>query len=478
MTPGELSRIEDTLRRAYGDVLESVRRDGSSPELMPGFQPGRPGRRFGRPGRAGSSRRLVPVAAAAAVAVIALVAGLIVPGALRPAAPAVQLHMGFVATYGAVIPVDLATGVALPPITFPAQGGTTAAALAPGGRAIYVATQQGYLIPVSTVTGKAGRPIRIGGPGPSQIVVSPDGLTAYVIELSRGVVVVNLARKQSAGFIKIRDAWSLALTPDCRTLYVLDNVPCCTGATVTPIDTATLKLLPPVHTPADLATSYIAVAPDGKTVYVPGEVAHGYKVVNSKIEWPRGSFITSVLTPISTATNTALTPVQLGRGEGLAGPISFSPDGSVAYLGGDQVTAVNLDTGTVSWTARPPVSGYAPLASPGGRTVYSVGASLGRLSGTPIYRIRAATGTIQGAVIPEVHGSSLFTEPQNNGDTPAGLSPDGTTLYAQTLLLHNGPHRNAHAPYSSRLEAVDTATGRVNWMIHLRHGGDLLLGAS
>jgi hypothetical protein len=100
MTPGELSRIEDTLRRAYGDVLELVRRDGSSPELMPGFQPGRPGRGFGRPGRAGrpgSSRRLMPVAAAAAVAVIALVTGLIVPGALRPAA-APAVHLGYVGT--------------------------------------------------------------------------------------------------------------------------------------------------------------------------------------------------------------------------------------------------------------------------------------------------------------------------------------------------------------------------------------------
>jgi hypothetical protein len=94
MTPGELTRIEDTLRRAYGDVLESVRREGSSPELMLDVQPGRPGRRFGRPGRAGSSRRLVPVAAAAAVAVIALVAGLIVPGALRPAAPP-MVHLGY-----------------------------------------------------------------------------------------------------------------------------------------------------------------------------------------------------------------------------------------------------------------------------------------------------------------------------------------------------------------------------------------------
>ena len=97
MTPGELSRIEDTLRRAYGDVLESVRRDGSSPELTPGFQPGRPGRGFGRPGRAGSSRRLAPVAAAATVAVIALVAGLIVPGALRPAA-APAVHLGYADT--------------------------------------------------------------------------------------------------------------------------------------------------------------------------------------------------------------------------------------------------------------------------------------------------------------------------------------------------------------------------------------------
>jgi hypothetical protein len=97
MTPGELSRIEETLRRAYGDVLEAVRQDDSSPELMPGFQPGRrgrPGRSFGRPG---SSRRLVPVAAAAAVAVIALVAGLIVPGALRPAA-APAVHLGYVGT--------------------------------------------------------------------------------------------------------------------------------------------------------------------------------------------------------------------------------------------------------------------------------------------------------------------------------------------------------------------------------------------
>ena len=104
MTPGELSRIEDTLRRAYGDVLESVRRDSSSsPELMPGLRPGRPGRRSGRPGRAGragSGRRLAPVAAAAAVAVIALAAGLIVPGARRPAA-APAVHLGYAGTAGA-----------------------------------------------------------------------------------------------------------------------------------------------------------------------------------------------------------------------------------------------------------------------------------------------------------------------------------------------------------------------------------------
>jgi hypothetical protein len=470
MTPGELSRIEDTLRRAYGDVLESVRRDGSAPELMPGFQPGRPGRRFGRPGRAGSSRRLAPVAAAAAVAVIALIAGLIVPGALRPAA-APAVHLGYVVTTGAVIPVDLATGVAQPPITFPAQGGAQAATIAPSGKAIYVATYRGYLIPVSTVTGRAGRPIRIGG-HTTQIVVSPDGSTAYLLEPSRGVAVVNLATTR-ASFIKMPSAWSVAVTPDGKTLYALNTVPCCTGSTVTPIETATLKLLPPVHTPADLATSYIAVAPDGRTAYAIGEEAHGYKVVNSTIEWPKGWFITTVLTRISTATNTALTPVQLGRGS-LAGPISFSHDGRVAYIGGAPVTAVNLDTGTVSWTARSPVSGYAPLVSPGGRTVYAVGVSIPREA--QIQRIRAATGTLQGPVIPEVHGrSGLPTEPWNNGDTPADLSPDGTTVY--TLYTVAQITRSKLEAFS-RLEAVDTATGRVDWVIHLRGGGYLPLGPS
>jgi hypothetical protein len=135
---------------------------------------------------------------------------------------------------------------------------------------------------------------------------------------------------------------------------------------------------------------------------------HGYKVVNSRIQSPKGSFITTVLTPISTATSTALATVQLGRGE-FAGPISFSPDGRVAYIGGAPVTAINLGTGTVSWTARSPVSGYAPLVSPDGRTIYAVGDSPAPME-TPVYRIRAATGTLRGAVIPKLPGSAAFTE--------------------------------------------------------------------
>jgi hypothetical protein len=94
------------------------------------------------------------------------------------------------------------------------------------------------------------------------------------------------------------------------------------------------------------------------------------------------------------------------------------------------VTAVNLDTGTISWTARSPVSGYAPLVSPDGRTVYAVGLSADPPAAT-VYRIRAATGTLRGPVIPAVRGASFFT-----------------------------------------------ARGRVDWVIHLRDGGDLLLGRS
>jgi YVTN family beta-propeller protein len=64
------------------------------------------------------------------------------------------------------------------------------------------------------------------------------------------------------------------------------------SGTVTPIRTATNTALPPIKTGRDPVT--IAITPDGKTAYVANN----------------GS---GTVTPIRTATNTALPPIKTGR---------------------------------------------------------------------------------------------------------------------------------------------------------------------
>jgi YVTN family beta-propeller protein len=70
------------------------------------------------------------------------------------------------------------------------------------------------------------------------------------------------------------------------------------SGTVTPIRTATNTALPPVK--VGRGPVAIAITPDGKTAYV----------VNSGLH----TVVTGTVTPIRTATNTALPPVKVGRG--------------------------------------------------------------------------------------------------------------------------------------------------------------------
>ena len=81
----------------------------------------------------------------------------------------------------------------------------------------------------------------------------------------------------------------LAITPDGKTLYVANYL--YHGGTVTPIRTATNTALRPIRTgnPND-----IAITPNGKTAYVT-------------------NFINGTVTPIRTATNAALPSIKTGR---------------------------------------------------------------------------------------------------------------------------------------------------------------------
>jgi len=425
MNAGDLSRIEDRLRRAYGDVLAAVQRDDARPEVALGSLPGRPSRGAGRPG--GRHRWLVPAAAGTAVAAVAIVTALLVPsGAQRQAPP--QRHgtlratqapatagpmMAYVdggrTSFGglnSVIPVNLGTGRTLAPIKLRVTGGLIDELMSPNGRTLYVVTlggpensspktAPGEVLPIDTTTRTAGSPIRLGGGFPYGALMSPDGRTGYFLEQFQGVATVNFATNRPGPFITIRGALTFALTPDGKTLYVvtqdtLAGVPVSgptlstpTSASVIPVDTASMRALPPVTTRDDTGMGKIAVAPDGRTAYL--------------LSFQQG-ITGQVLTPIDTRTNTALPPIMVSASV-TDSSITISPDSRSAYLyTGPGIMAVDLTTRTVRWTVKlgsPIWSWNFPqgpswqtqtVVSPDSRTVYTHGDNNG------VYRVDAATG--------------------------------------------------------------------------------------
>jgi hypothetical protein len=451
--PGELTRIEDTLRRAYGDVLVAVQREDTWPEVPLALPPGRPPRGAGRPG--GRRRWLAPAAAAAAVAVVALVAGLVVPNEVRhtPPRPAAMGPMMAYAVGGEsslrgpdlVVPVNLATGGVLPPISLGEAGIPSGVLMAPNGKTIYVVTDGGDVVPVDTATRTAGPPIHIGGE-PYGLLMSPDGHTGYFMQQYQGVATVNFVTDRPGPFIKIPDAFTFALTPNGKILYVVTG-----NGSVTPIDTATLQTLPPIMTgeSTNMSSARIAVAPDGKMAYVLG-LATGYK---------------QVLTPIDTATETALPPISIPA-SALGTPITISPDSRSAYLYTNSgIMAINLTARTVSWTATlggPIWSGQVvesppwdpqTVVSPNGLTVYTHGGYASGGYNKAIFRINAATGT---QLTPIRMG---WPDPST-----IGFGPDGK-LYALSSSAAGAQFPAISALWE--LTSFDPATGAVSAPISL-----------
>jgi DNA-binding beta-propeller fold protein YncE len=367
--------------------------------------------------------------------------------------------MAYIAGFASsVIPVNLATGTALPPINLGVTGGfVVAVVITPDGRTMYVVNNLGYLVPVDTATRTAGSPIRIGvGPpdGPpsmlSGMLLSPDGRTGYLLAGLAGVQVVNLVTNEPGPFIKIDDADSFALTPDGRTLYVGNE----SGSEVTPVDTATLKTLPPIRTTSSFGTATsMAIAPDGRTLYVLGATSTSADDLAG---------IYTMLTPISTATNTALRPIQI-EAAGAGVPITISPDSRTAYLSTKSgVEAVDLATGRVRWTiALGGNPGWQVMVSADSQTVYAT--SLNDSAET-IYRLSAATGAQLTPINTGWHASDVV------------LGADGT-LY---VLSFGGMNPPMSGPWA--LVQFDAATGAAGPTVSLPSDAypwtDLQLGGS
>jgi YVTN family beta-propeller protein len=189
---------------------------------------------------------------------------------------------------------------------------------------------------------------------------------------------------------------AIVFRPDGKTAYVLSSTILGGGlGTVTPIRTATNTALKPITVGQDPRA--MAITPDGTTIYVT-------------------NYQSGTVTPIRTATGTALAPIRVG---GNPWAIAITPDGKTAYVANTQPGTVT-PISTATNTALAPIRvGRYPLTiaiTPDGRTAYVLNNGSGTV--TPI---RTATGT---ALAP-------ITVPA--GSFSMEMTPDGTTIYVLDL---------------------------------------------
>ena len=236
------------------------------------------------------------------------------------------------AAAGAVIAVVAGTAA----VSGAIHGRRAAAGASPAHRVIaYVADAgSGMVIPIRTATNTALPPIKAGR-APDVIAITPDGKTAYVAIGSffygthQELDPIQTATGKMGTPIPFANPYDLAMAPDGKTLYVLSTGPAGYGGTVTPIHTATNTAGRPIEV-ADQQSNPVgfAVTPDGEHVYV---------LVDSVVSCD-GSVI-----PIRKAAGQAQPAIPAG---GLPHLIAITPDGKTAYV-------VTYTCGAGSYTVTP-----------------------------------------------------------------------------------------------------------------------------
>lgn len=263
--------------------------------------------------------------------------------------------------------VNTSTNTVIHTIKVGTSGGPWLVAVTPDGKTAYdVEIDSNKMIPINVATFKKGTAIKLpGGTSghPIAVAVTPDGKSAYVAERGTGTLVpVNLTTDTAGPPISVGAADSLAIGADGETAYVAINSQ--EGGTtdeVVPVSTATNTAGSPI---AVSAPDSLAAAPNGKTVWV--QSAGGD------------------LIPIRTATNTTGTPITGLSTEAPTG-LAISPSGAMAYwsdYGEDDVYPVNLSTRTIGTAISVGPGPEHPTLTPNGKRLYTSNA--GDDSLTPI----------------------------------------------------------------------------------------------
>ena len=202
--------------------------------------------------------------------------------------------------------------------------------ITPGGKTAY--TINGFpsrtLTPVDLATSTPGKPVTLSGP-PEEIAMAPDGKAYVTIQTGTGTasdfravyefMSLDLATGTPGKPVKLSgQPETIAIAPDGKTVYVVSQ-PSSTVITVTPVDLTTNTAGKPINlsgkpgpTAFFGAPLAIAITPDGTTAYV-------------------ATGASSTVTPIDLATNTPGKPINLSGKPG-ADAIAISANGAAAYV--------------------------------------------------------------------------------------------------------------------------------------------------
>jgi YVTN family beta-propeller protein len=218
-------------------------------------------------------------------------------------------------------------------------------AITPSGKTLYVANGgSGTVTPISTATGKAGRPIRVGG-GPGSLAVSPDGRAGYVVGAG-SVTVIRTATNTASKPVPVNGTLSdVVFAPNGKTAYIAaDRYK--VGLFAIPMGVTTGKLGKPIQVAKPsrwgTAANYEAITPNGKTLYVtdyweftvtplnlssgkPGKPIHLPNNAYGLWMTPDGATVyvstgALALTAISTSTEKIITTLH-----GAGGPVAIQP---------------------------------------------------------------------------------------------------------------------------------------------------------
>jgi YVTN family beta-propeller protein len=366
-----------------------------------------------------------------------------------------SLTTAYVATSkNTVVPISLATKAPGRSIKVPEGIGDpfiTSAAASPNGRTVYEVGLTGgvgaTVTPISTATNTSGPAITIKQAEPQHFLIAPNGRTAY-LTAPEGLFQISTTRHTARKLIDCSrfGCGAMALTPNGKTLYVVNNNGLKAARTVTVMRTANSSVLTRITLPVpDNTPNFafnIAITPDGKTAYVVDGMAEAKPGANSVV-------------PLNLDTNTALAPIKI-QAAGLADGLVIAPGGLTAYvLSSRAVTVIDTATNQAEATISLPHSaGYAyyMALTPNGKTLYV-------LAPRGVIPIMTATGT----VLPTIKVRRLCAS------TDIAVTPDSKTVYVgacitKTRVLQG--HR-LHVIVGGGVVPISTATNKPGRFINL-----------